>query len=188
MKPILIDFPDKILTERLYIRPCLPGDGKEVYESMQRSKKELQKWMPFANQAQTMDGVEENIRKAYAKFILKEDIRLHIYLKKNNTFIGSTGLHSIDWEVRSFEIGYWCDTSFTGNGYIQESTKTLISFARETLEAKRIEIRCDALNHNSRAIPEKLGFTLDGILQNESLSADGSNLRDTCIYSLTTFS
>ncbi|WP_445492087.1 GNAT family N-acetyltransferase [Niallia sp. 03133] len=185
MKPILMDFPEKIITERLYIRPCLPGDGKDVYKSMQRSKEDLQKWMPFANQTQTLESTEENIRKAYANFILKEDIRLHIYLQENNRFIGSTGLHHINWEVRSFEIGYWCDTNFTGNGYIQESTKALIAFAKESLHANRIEIRCDRLNRKSRAIPEKLGFSLDAILQNDSLSADGKTLRDTCIYSLT---
>lgn len=184
LKPILIDLPETIETERLVIRPCMPGDGKDVYESIQRSKEDFKPWMSFANQEQTLEEVEAGVRESYAKYILREDIRLHIYLKATNEFIGSTGLHSIDWKVRVFEIGYWCDSAHTGKGYITESTKALIKFAQSTLEANRIEIRVDSTNMKSRAIPEKLGFTLDGILKNETLSADTAELRDICLYSL----
>ncbi|WP_312092404.1 GNAT family N-acetyltransferase [Niallia sp.] len=185
MKPILIDLPETMETDRLIIRPCMPGDGKDVFESIQRSKAAFKPWMTFANQEQSLEEVEAGVRESYAKYILREDIRLHIYLKDTNEFIGSTGLHSIDWKVRVFEIGYWCDSAHTGKGYITESTKALIKLAMETLQANRIEIRVDSTNTKSRAIPEKLGFALDGILKNESLSADTQELRDICLYSLT---
>jgi len=38
----------------------------------------------------------------------------------------------------------------------------------------------------SKRIPEKLGFTLEGILRNDCLSADGKEVRDTSIYAKTT--
>lgn len=185
MKPILIDLPERMETERLFLRPCMPGDGKDVYESIQRSQDDLKPWMVFANKEQTLEEVEAGIRESYAKYILREDLRLHIYLKDTNEFIGSTGLHSIDWKVRVFEIGYWCDSAHIGNGYITESTKALIKLAKETLQANRIEIRVDSTNIKSRAIPEKLGFSLDGLLKNETLSADTEELRNICLYSLT---
>jgi hypothetical protein len=59
MKPILIDFPEKIESERLSIRPCMPGDGPLVYESIQASLKELQEWLPFAHLHQTI--IEETV-------------------------------------------------------------------------------------------------------------------------------
>ncbi|MBZ4317236.1 hypothetical protein LAM21_22750, partial [Mycobacterium tuberculosis] len=62
MKPILVDFPERIESERLYIRPCLPGDGSIVYEAIQASLKELQEWLPFAHKKQTLEEVEEGIR------------------------------------------------------------------------------------------------------------------------------
>ena len=65
-----------------------------------------------------------------------------------------------------------------------EAVQGITDFAMRELKARRIEIRCDSLNTKSRAIPEKLGFALDGILKNDSVSVDG-NLRDTCIYSKT---
>ncbi|MFC0477762.1 GNAT family N-acetyltransferase [Robertmurraya beringensis] len=183
MKPILIDFPEKIESERLYIRPCMPGDGHLVYEAIQASLNELQQWLPFAHHSQTLEEVEEGVRKSYAQFILKEDIRLHIFRKEDHQFIGSTGLHRINWEAGCFEIGYWCDSRFTKKGYITESTTSLIKTVFEDLQANRVEIRCDPDNIASRSIPEKLGFTLEATLKNNSKSADGKTLRDTCVFS-----
>lgn len=41
MDPILIEFPERIETERLYMRPALPGDGKTVHEAVSASAAEL---------------------------------------------------------------------------------------------------------------------------------------------------
>ena len=49
---------------------------------------------------------------------------------------------------------------------------------------KRIEIRCESDNHRSRALAEAAGFSLEGILRNDDLSADGSRITDTCFYSV----
>ncbi|MED4228346.1 GNAT family N-acetyltransferase [Neobacillus cucumis] len=182
MKPILIDFPEEIYSERLFIRKVMPGDGKMLFEAMKASLNELKPWMPWANREQTEQDVEANVRDAYAKFLTREDLRLHIFNRETGQFIGATGLHRMNWEVPKFEIGYWIDTRLSGNGYITESTKALTEFCFNELNAKRVEIRCDSKNTKSRKIPEKLGFTLEGILKNDGISADKQELRDTCIY------
>ncbi|MGE7764672.1 GNAT family N-acetyltransferase [Peribacillus sp. NPDC096540] len=185
MKAILMDFPEKIETPRLYLRPCQPGDGIDVYEAIVRSQNELKQWLPFAHQEPSLETSEQNVLKAFADFILKEDIRLHIYRKEDDKFIGSTGLHRINWDIPKFEIGYWIDTMHSKKGYITEAIEKLTQFAFHHYGAKRVEIRCDANNLASKRIPEKLGFTLEGTLHNDCLSADGKELRDTYIYAKT---
>jgi RimJ/RimL family protein N-acetyltransferase len=182
MKPILREFPEEFTTERLLIRKPLPGDGKAVYEAIQASLNELKPWMPWAHMNQTEQDVEANIRDSIAKFITREDLRLHLLDKVTGEFIGSSGLHRINWAVPKFEIGYWIDTRHSGRGYITESTEAITNFAFNELQAKRVEIRCDSTNIRSRAIPEKLGFTLEGILKNDSLSVESKELRDTCVF------
>lgn len=182
MNPILLEFPEKIETERLYLRVCLPGDGKVVYEAIQASIEDLKKWLPFANKTQTVEETEINIRKSYSQFLLREDIRICIFRKEDDVFIGSTGLHRIDWDVRRFEIGYWCDSRYQKKGYMIEAVERLVEFTFADLQANRVEIRCETENINSRRIPEKLGFTLEGILRKNYLSADGKELRDTCVF------
>ncbi|UYY97198.1 GNAT family N-acetyltransferase [Peribacillus frigoritolerans] len=186
MKAILMDFPEKIETPRLYLRPCQPGDGLDLYEAIVHSNPELKQWLPFAHQDVSLETSEQNVLKAFADFILKEDIRLHIYRKEDDQFIGSTGLHRINWDIPKFEIGYWIDTRFSKLGYITETVEKLTKFAFYHYGAKRVEIRCDPNNIASKRIPEKLGFTLEGILRNDCLSADGMEVRDTSIYAKTT--
>lgn len=182
MSSILIEFPERIETDRLYIRPCMVGDGEIIHQAIAASKQELEQWMPWARKAQTTEEVEIGIREAIAEFILRKDFRLNIFRREDDVFIGSTGFHRINWDVRKFEIGYWCDSRHTKNGYITETTEALTKFAFDHFKANRVEIRCDPLNSGSRKIPEKLGFVLEGILRKDSLSADGTVLRDTCVF------
>jgi ribosomal-protein-serine acetyltransferase len=184
MNPILLDFPSQFETERLLLRLPLPGDGPKVHKAITESLNELKLWMPFAQTLQTEEEIEINIREAHLRFIKREDLRLQIFIKETGEFIGGTGLHRINWDVRKFEIGYWLHSNYWKNGYITEAVKGLIHFARTELEANRIEIRCDSNNTRSRTIPERLGFTLDGILMKDSLSVDQKEVRNTCIYSL----
>jgi ribosomal-protein-serine acetyltransferase len=73
-------------------------------------------------------------------------------------------------------------TRFGGNGYMTEAVQGISDYAFNELKARRIEIRCDTLNLKSRAIPERLCYTLEGTLRNEDISADGTRLKDTFIY------
>lgn len=182
MKPILIDFPEEIYTERLFIRKPMPGDGEVVYKAMQASLNELKQWMPWAQREQTKEEVEANMRDAHAKFLTREDLRLHIFNRETGEFIGASGLHRMNWDLPKFEIGYWIDTRQSGKGYITEAAQAITEFAFSELSAKRVEIRCDSKNSKSRAIPEKLEFTLEGILKSDGISADQKEIRDTCIY------
>lgn len=182
MNPVLFDFPSKFYTERLFIRMPMPGDGQAVFQAINESIEDLRPWMAFAQENQNEETVEINIRKSYAEFLQREDLRLHIFLKDTGEFIGSSGLHRINWNIPKFEIGYWINSRFSKKGYMKEAVEGIVNFALDELRAKRLEIRCDPKNIRSRAIPEKLGFKLEGILENDKLTADGLGLRDTCIY------
>ncbi|MGM0751339.1 MAG: GNAT family N-acetyltransferase [Bacillota bacterium] len=182
--PSLIEFPDRIETPRLYIRPCMPGDGSDVFRAISESRNEFKPWLPFARKEQTLEDVEAGIRHSYGEFIKKTDIRLHIYLKESNEFVGSTGLHRIDWDVPKVEIGYWLYTKHTKKGYMAEAVKALTHFALHDLSCKRVEIRCDERNTGSRRVPETLGFMLEGIIRHDRLDESGTETRNTCVYSL----
>jgi RimJ/RimL family protein N-acetyltransferase len=179
--PILRDFPSEFTTDRLLIRMPLPGDGAEVHEAIMQSLPELKPWMIFAQRDQTLEDVEANIRESHAEFLQRKDLRLLVFLKETGEFIASSGLHRIDWSIPKFEIGYWIDSRFSGKGYITEAVEGIGRFAFEQLQAKRVEIRCDSNNVKSRAVAERAGYTLEGILKNSERDVNG-NLRDTCVF------
>ncbi|MCP3028912.1 GNAT family N-acetyltransferase [Halobacillus sp. A5] len=182
MDQILMDFPHEFETQRLHIRLPLPGDGKKVYQAIQASLHEIKPWLPFAQHDQTEEETEVNIRHAHINFLKREDLRMLGFHKETGELVCSTGLHRMNWDVPKFEIGYWVDSRYSGKGYTTEAVDGLTRFAFRELHAKRVEIRCDAINHRSRAIPAKLNFQLEGILRNEDVSVDGLEVRDTCIY------
>jgi ribosomal-protein-serine acetyltransferase len=185
MQPILLDFPNEFYTDRLHIRYPLPGDGKAVHQSIESSLSELKPYMPFAHIDQSEADVEANIRESHAAFLKREDLRLLLFHKQSGVFIGSSGLHRIDWNVRKFEIGYWIDSNFSGEGYMSEAVQGIVEFAIRELSAKRIEIRCNAENWQSRKVAEGCYFQLEAILKNNSKSVDRSKLNDTCVYAIT---
>jgi RimJ/RimL family protein N-acetyltransferase len=180
-KPILKDFPSEFTTDRLLIRMPMPGDGPAVYDAVTASLEELKPWLPFANHEQTLEGVEANLRESHAQFLKREDLRLLVFLKETGEFIASSGLHRINWDIPKFEIGYWIDTRHSGKGYITEAVYGITRFAFEELAANRVEIRCDPNNVKSRAVAERLSYTLEGTLRNDDRGVDGS-LRDTCVF------
>lgn len=182
-KPILIDFPNSFTTERLIIRQPLPGDGEAVYIAMMESLDQLQRWMPWAKEVPTLEDTEANMRQAYVHFLERSDLRFHLFHQETKEFVGSSGLHRINWKIRKFEIGYWCRSNFARQGYITEAVKGLTVFAFQFLDAKRVEIRCDELNLPSRKVAERVGFQMEGILRNHVQSVD-QQLRNTCVYSM----
>ncbi|MDJ1475092.1 GNAT family N-acetyltransferase [Bacillus sp. LS15-K4] len=185
MNPLLFDFPSEFYTDRLFIRMPKPGDGKAVYDAIQASMKELKPWMVFAQKEQTEEEVEVSIRKSHIQFLQREDLRLLVFSKETGEFIASAGLHRINWDIPQFEIGYWIDSRFSGKGYMVEAAKGITDYAFSELKANRVEIRCDSLNKKSRAIPEKLGFKLEGTLESASVAVDGNGLRDMCVFAMT---
>jgi ribosomal-protein-serine acetyltransferase len=182
-KPILRDFPDQFETERLIIRAPRVGDGKAMNEAILESLPQLAEWMYWARQAPTLEESEENIRRAVARFQTREDLRLGLYLK-DGTFAGGSGLHRPNWDVPSFEIGYWLRSSLCGKGYMTEAVAAITDFAFEHLGAKRVHIHADDRNVKSWRIPERLKFALEGIHRNDSRDPHGG-LRDTRIYAKT---
>ena len=182
MNPILLDLPEQFDTERLTIRCPRPGDGLELNTAIRESWPELQEWMPFAKGAlPTVDTNEMFVRTKHAEYLQRIDLMLLAFLKGTHTLVIATGLHPRDWDVPSFEIGYWCRTGYVGHGYVTESTRAITAFGFDVLKARRVVIRADTRNARSRALAERCEFTLEGIFHNDAV--DNQNVpRDTAHY------
>jgi RimJ/RimL family protein N-acetyltransferase len=180
---ILRDLPCELFGERVLLRPPRPGDGPALWEACDESREHLKPWMPWIEETKTSADSEAYARRAYARWTLREDIPLAIWERETGRLLGGTGLHRINWELPAFEIGYWLRVSAVGQGYMTDTVRTLCQFAFETLKANRVEIRCDALNERSAAVPRRLGFVHEATLRNSDRTT-GGELRDTCIFAL----
>ncbi|MBN8234794.1 GNAT family N-acetyltransferase [Halobacillus kuroshimensis] len=182
MDPIHIDVPYVLHTKRLCLRRPEAGDGPAINEAVHRSEQELKPWLPFVQEMPSVEDTESNVRQAHADFMERKKLRYLVFRKENGEFVGSTGLHNIDWDIPKFEIGYWIDTKWSGHGYMQEAVREITRLALYDLGGARVEIRCERENEKSRQVPEKLGYHFEGMLCNDDRSVDGKHLTDTCVY------
>lgn len=182
--PILRPLPDEISGERVLLRPPQPGDGPAIWEAVEETRAQLRLWLPWVDRTRSEDDCEASARRAYARWLTREDLGIGVWERGTGRFLGGSGLHRIRWEVPSFEIGYWLRASAQGQGFMTEAVAVLCRFAFHVLGANRVEIRCDARNLPSVAIPRRLGFVHEATLRNECRDAQG-DLRDTLVLALT---
>jgi ribosomal-protein-serine acetyltransferase len=178
---LLIEIPERLETERLTLRATRAGMGATINEAILESFPDLRAWMPWAQQAQSLEDSEKHCRDAQAKWHSREMIDFSFYARRDGNFVGKGGLHTIDWSVPKMEVGYWIRSSCTRRGYATEATRALVELARATLGARRVEITCNAANPASRRVAEKSGFDLEGILRGHRRDNAGA-LADTCMY------
>ena len=184
--PVLIDIPERLDGERTVLMAPRAGLGAEMAVVVAQSLSHLRPWMPWAQEAPTAESSETVVRRMQADFIARRDLSYQLYARRADgspgRLLGGTGLHRMDWSVRRFEIGYWIRPEASGQGHVSEAVRLLTALAFNTLAANRVEIRMDPRNLKSRAVAERCGFELEGVLRKDALGVDGSP-RDTAIYS-----
>jgi RimJ/RimL family protein N-acetyltransferase len=185
MDPLLIEVPERIETERLILRAPRRGDGPLVNDAVRASLAELAPWMPWAGTMPSVDESEAHCRRQQARFILREDFVLLIFMRRadggEGELVGGTGLHRIDWALRRFEIGYWRKTGCAGQGLLTEAVRAVARLAFDALGARRVEIRMDDNNAPSWRLAERAGFTLEAILRFDATTPQGEP-RSTRVY------
>jgi ribosomal-protein-serine acetyltransferase len=62
-------------------------------------------------------------------------------------------------------IGYWLGESYQGKGLMTGACRALVDYLFSELRLQRIEIRCATSNARSCAVPQRLGFTKEGVLR-----------------------
>ncbi|GAB4416382.1 MAG: GNAT family N-acetyltransferase [Anaerolineae bacterium] len=179
--PRLLDFPEQFETERLLIRPPRPGDGAPMHAAVMESLAELRPWLPWAVNPADAEEYEALCRRKYAQWLLREDLMLTLWRKADGMFVGASGLHHIDWSMPRMEIGYWCRTSLSGQGYITEAVRGITRFAFEHLHAQRLEIHCDERNTRSAAVARRAGYALEAIRRHYMRGTDGT-LRNFLVF------
>ena len=183
--PLLIDLPNELTGPRVRARPYRDSDAPVVAAAVAESRDRLTASdMPWVKEWDDPNQGAVFVRRAQAKWAAREEFFLGLWDRATDAFIGSSGLHRIDWSVPNVEIGYWVRNAFEGKGLVTEAVAMIAAFAFETLRAQRVRIRCDARNSRSAAVPRRLGFVHEATLRNEARNLDGS-LRDTFEFGLT---
>jgi len=181
--PPLIELPSELRGPRVLLRPYRAEDAEQVFAAIDESRDHLRPWVTWVDNNRTVDDVRDYCIRSQASWLLRTELALGIFDGASGRYLGGTGLHDPDWELRAFEIGYWLRVTAVGRGYATESTRLLADFAVSSLQARRIMLRCDPRNDASRGVAERAGFILEGRLRNVSLTPDGT-VSDRLVYAI----
>jgi ribosomal-protein-serine acetyltransferase len=95
---------------------------------------------------------------------------------------GGTVLMSYEPWLATLELGCWVISEYEGRGLVRRMCVHTLRYARAELNVHRVEWRCAIGNARSRALAERLGFSLEGTLR-EAAAHQGAR-QDLYLFSL----
>jgi RimJ/RimL family protein N-acetyltransferase len=182
--PVCFPVPDHFETQRLYLRAFSLNDAPQLHEALVESIRDLRThlwFLPWVAEEPTPQSASLRCQRSLANYLLRTDLAYLAFNKQTSRLVGSVGLHRTDWAVPKTEVGYWLRSSEVGKGYATEAVREITSWALRRLGAKRVELVTAENNAASRAVAERCGFKLEGVLHNTMVRPDGS-LSHSCVY------
>lgn len=146
------------------LKVLVEEDAERMFRLIDQNRMHLREWLPWIDStrepANTRGFIEGTVR-------LKElNQGIHYGIWYEGSFAGTLGVHGINWANRNTTIGYWLGVQFQGRGLmthaVYQYTNHLV-FGKWNLN--RVQIAAATDNVRSRAIPERLGFQMEGILR-----------------------
>ncbi|MEU8778873.1 GNAT family N-acetyltransferase [Streptomyces sp. NPDC048606] len=156
--------PTVLTTPRLDLRPFGPADEDEVYAAAQDP--DIQRWTLVPSPYERVHA------RAFVNEIVptgwREDTAYSfaVRLGAGGPLVAAIGVHvHLAFGERAHEIGYWATKEHRGHGYMTEAVLGVARWAFTELGSVRLEWRAEAGNGASRAVAEKAGFRVEGLLR-----------------------
>jgi ribosomal-protein-serine acetyltransferase len=135
--------------------------ARELFELIEANRAHLRAWMNWVDQRRTQVEAANYVATGLKQFALNQGI--HVGIWEKGKLCGMINCSPIEWQNRATYLEYWLGASHQGKGLMTASCRAMIEYALGTLGLHRLTIRCAEENLRSRAIPERLGFTFEGI-------------------------
>jgi len=169
---LLLDLPEQLESERIYLRVYQQGEGEEFYDILQNNREHLKDVVSEVKTIKNVKEAEIRNRQLYANWVSRIRFVLPIREKRSDAMIGEIWIEPIDKDLEVYELGYFIIKSKEGQGYVTEAAQLALKFIFHQLHASKVEIRTDETNERSYKVAERLGFTREGLLRNRAKTND----------------
>ena len=160
--------PSEIRTSRFVLRPWRAEDAPALLPVLEANWTHLGPWIParVATPA-PLPILAARLAGFGNDFATAKEWRYGLFAPDDTTVLGEAGIYPRAASGRvayadatHVELGYWLRSDETGKGLVTDATKVLLDIVAKLEHVSRVEIRCDARNAPSAAIPKRLGFRL----------------------------
>lgn len=185
MHQLLLDIPNRIETERLFLRSYQAGDGTWYYSMSQMNKLHLAQFEadnPVMSINNEVDA-EIVVRDFAADWVARKAFFLGVFLKSTQEFVAQIYVGVVNWELPEFEIGYFVDKDHEGQGYVTEATNGALQFCFGSLGAHRVSLKCNDTNARSYSVADRCGMVREGHIRENKKNTNG-RMSGTLLYGL----
>lgn len=158
-----MDNLEVIINQDLKLRILQLENAEELFELTEKNRSYLREWLSWLDENKTLEDTKKFIQGGLERFEKETGGEFGIWYK--GQLAGCIGLPQLAKDHKKAAIGYWLGEKFQGRGIMTKVVAGLISFLFNELKLNRVEINCATGNKKSCAIPEKLGFTNEGIIR-----------------------
>lgn len=142
-------------TERLELEPLSPAHAESLFRAVLDSRPELLPWMPWARKP-SLEATRQQTASSARAWHKDGEFHFSLVERDTRTVLGVAGLNCN--RDGSAELHYWLRSDHTGRGLTTEAGRTLVDWARRTLELERLTLWAGRDNTASRRVAAKLGF------------------------------
>ena len=135
--------------------------GDRLFALTDSNRTYLRQWLPWVDDTRNVEDTRAFIASSLRRY--RDDVGMSCGILYQGNLAGVIGFNTIDWMNFKTEIGYWLGADFQGLGLITKACRAMIDHAFLDLELNKVEIRCATGNTRSCAIPQRLGFTQEGV-------------------------
>lgn len=152
-----------LASQNAELRILEPRHAQEWFAIIDHDREHLRQWLNWLDTFRTVEDAHNFIVAALNQFTAGTGLKAAIVV--DDRIVGSMSYQEIDWSNSIAILGAWICREYEGRGLITEATAAFIDYAFDELKLNRVEIRSAADNRRSRAVPERLGFTQEGIIR-----------------------
>jgi ribosomal-protein-serine acetyltransferase len=142
-----------------------------LLEFVAANRSYLGEWLGWANTMLTTDDAQAFIRRGITRYA--EDSLPWVGIWQDDAMVGGLLFFPLDRMIRATEIGFWLGEHATGRGVMSRAVRAMLGLAFDDLQINRVVLNAEVSNSRSRALAERLGFTLEGIRRQAWLKQGG---------------
>jgi len=136
---------------------------EELFTLLDSNREHLRRWDPWVDIISSTTDVRRAITGWQQQYANHRGLYAGIWF--NGRCCGMINHVNVDWLNRWAPISYWLDAAHQGRGIMTACARAMVAHGFDTWNLNRLTIECATQNTRSRAIAERLGFTLEGIVR-----------------------
>lgn len=155
----------RLIGPHVMLAPVRSEDAEELWQLIEGSRKNLERWIPYFRKIRTLDDVRKTLIGGYQLCRTIDSGRAWTARNlETNCAMGIVAWQTLDFQNRSTSAAYWLGQDFEGQGFASEALLLTVAYAK-SLGLHRIDLSIDEENTRSLSLAQRCGFVLEGILR-----------------------